>query len=62
MGVALGYRELLSGQLMPLGTGGDLINDAHLAALAIERRGDVIAYDGDFGRFPDLTCATPTAA
>ncbi len=30
--------------------GGNLSNDAHLAALAIEHRGEVVTYDSDFGR------------
>jgi predicted nucleic acid-binding protein len=39
--------------------GGNLINDAHLAALAIEHRAEVITYDSDFGRFPGVAWSTP---
>ena len=34
------------------GSGGNLVNDAHLAALAIEHRSQIVTYDHDFGRFP----------
>lgn len=53
------HFEGLSGLLMTLGTGGNLANDAHLAALAIEHRGEVITYDSDFGRFAGVTWVTP---
>ncbi|MGH3943051.1 MAG: type II toxin-antitoxin system VapC family toxin [Pseudonocardiaceae bacterium] len=53
------HLEVLSGLLTPLGTGGNLVNDAHLAALAIEHRGEVVTYDSDFGRFPGVTWSTP---
>ncbi len=41
------------------GVGGNLVNDAHLAALALEHRGVVITYDSDFGRFPDVSWQRP---
>ncbi|HEY6422350.1 MAG TPA: TA system VapC family ribonuclease toxin [Pseudonocardiaceae bacterium] len=53
------HLQVLSGLLTTLGTGGNLTNDAHLAALAIEHRGEVITYDSDFGRFPGVTWSTP---
>lgn len=53
------HGEVLSGLLIALGTGGNLANDAHLAALAIEHRGEVITYDSDFGRFAGVTWFTP---
>jgi uncharacterized protein len=37
--------------LDPFGTAANLVNDAHLAALAIEHRGTVVSYDSDFSRF-----------
>ncbi len=55
------HLEVLGGLLMALGTGGNLTNDAHLAALAIEHRGEVITYDSDFGRFPGVTWSSPGA-
>lgn len=47
--------ELLEG----LGAGGNLVNDAHLAALAIEHRAEVITFDHDFGRFGGVHWAEP---
>ena len=35
-------------------TGGKLVSDAHLAALAIERGAQLCSFDGDFARFPGL--------
>lgn len=50
-------RELLVG----IGTGGNLVNDAHLAALAIEHRGQIVSYDNDFSRFEGVTWERPPA-
>lgn len=49
------FTELLAAS----GTGGNLVNDAHLAALAIEHRAKIITYDTDFTRFPRVTWAMP---
>ena len=49
------HLEVLSNLLTPLGAGGNLIHDAHLAALAIQHRGEVITYDSDFGRLRSLS-------
>ena len=46
--------------LAPLETGGDLVNDAHLAALAIEHRCTVVSYDTDFLCFQGVKLETPT--
>ena len=46
--------------LAPLGMGGNLVNDAHLAALAIEHRCAVVSYDTDFGRFSGVRLETPS--
>jgi uncharacterized protein len=40
-------------------TGGNLVNDAHLAALAIEHRAGVVSFDNDFGRFPGVAWTMP---
>ena len=48
-------RELL----MPLGTGGNLTSDAHLAALAIEHGAELCSSDTDFERFRDLRWRNP---
>lgn len=54
------HLDVLSGLLEPHGAGGNLTNDAQLAALAIEHRGEVVTYDSDFGRFPGVAWGPPT--
>lgn len=51
-------RDLLGA----VGVGGNLVNDAHLAALAIEHRGQVVSYDNDFSRFPGITWQRPSSS
>lgn len=46
-----GHPETLGRLLRQAGTGGNLVNDAHLAALALEQRGRVVSFDSDFARF-----------
>lgn len=41
------------------GRGGNLVNDAHLAALAIEHRAGIVSYDSDFERFPGVAWSLP---
>jgi toxin-antitoxin system PIN domain toxin len=50
-------RDLLT----PLGTGGNLTADAHLAALAIEHGATLYSSDGDFRRFAGLRWRDPLA-
>lgn len=45
--------------LAPHPAGGNLVNDAHLAALAIEHRCEVVSYDTDFLRFPGVKLEAP---
>ena len=45
--------------LLPLGTGGNLTSDAHLAALAIEHGAELCSSDTDFARFPGLKWRNP---
>jgi toxin-antitoxin system PIN domain toxin len=56
------HVSILHGLLAPLGTGGNLVTDAHLAALAVEHGAEVVSFDGDFGRFPGLRWRTPAEA
>jgi len=42
------------------GIGGNLVNDAHLAALAIEHRAGIVSYDTDFVRFPGIAWTVPS--
>jgi len=53
------HSRVLRRLLTPVGVGGNLVNDAHLAALSIEHRGVVVSYDNDFSRFPGVTWETP---
>lgn len=53
------HADVLAGLLARTGTGGNLVNDAHLAALAVEHRGTVVSYDSDFSRFGDVRWRTP---
>jgi toxin-antitoxin system PIN domain toxin len=55
------HPDLLSTLLSQVGTGGNLVNDAHLAALALEHRGQIVSYDTDFSRFGDVRWDTPDA-
>jgi uncharacterized protein len=48
-------RDLLSAAR----AGGNLVNDAHLAALAIEHRGSIVSFDSDFDRFPGVSRFEP---
>lgn len=48
-------RDLLA----PLGTGGNLVNDAHLAALAVEHQCVIVSYDNDFSRFAGVSWEPP---
>ena len=50
-------RELLA----PLGTAGNLVSDAHLAALALEHGAELCSCDNDFARFPGLRWSDPLA-
>lgn len=40
-------------------TGGNLVNDAHLAALALEHRASIISFDRDFQRFHGVRHVVP---
>ena len=51
------------GELLTLpGVHGNLVPDAHLAALAIEHGLTLCSTDGDFARFPGLRCINPLAS
>ena len=53
------HGALLRGLLRETGTAGNLVTDAHLAALAIEHGADIVSYDRDFGRFPQVRHRLP---
>lgn len=47
--------------LATTGSAGNLVNDAHLAALALQYRATVVTYDNDFDRFPGVIWERPVA-
>lgn len=53
------HARLVRSLLRPLGVGGNLVNDAHLAALAIGHRCEIVSYDRDFSRFPGVVARPP---
>ncbi len=55
------HLEVLGMLLRPLGAGGNLVPDAHLAALALEQGAELCSCDSDFGRFPGLRWTNPLA-
>lgn len=55
------HPALLRELLAPLGSGGNLTTDAHLAALAIEHGAELCSSDADFSRFPGLRWVDPLA-
>lgn len=56
------HAALLRDLLARLGTGGNLVSDAHLAALALEHGAELCSADHDFGRFPGLAWTDPLGA
>ena len=41
------------------GTGGNLVSDAHIAAIAMEHHGEIVSCDTDFAKFPGLHWFNP---
>lgn len=54
------HARILRDLLGSTGTAGNLTNDAHLAALALEHRGTVVSFDADFDRFPGVRWHRPS--
>ena len=48
------HAGILARLLMQAGAGGNLTNDAHIAAIAIEHQAEVLTFDRDFARFSGL--------
>lgn len=55
------HYAVMGDLLAATGTGGNLVSDAHLAALAIEHGAELWSYDTDFLRFPGLVSYRPEA-
>jgi toxin-antitoxin system PIN domain toxin len=56
------HAAVLRDLLVPLGTGGNLTSDAHLAALAIEHGATLCSHDNDFSRFAGLDWVDPLSS
>ena len=56
------HAEIMGRLLAVPGVRGNLVPDAHLAALAVEHGVTLCSSDGDFARFPGLRWLNPLAA
>lgn len=54
------HGQIVRRLLRDIGVGGNLVNDAHLAALAIEHRCVIVSFDHDFSRFAGVRWAPPS--
>jgi uncharacterized protein len=54
------HLAVIAGLLAEVGAGGNLVSDAHLAALALENDATLITYDSDFGRFAGVRWQRPS--
>ena len=55
------HGRIVRDLLATVGSGGNLVNDAHLAALAIEHRCGIVSFDNDFARFAGVDWQPPPA-
>ena len=55
------HLDVLAGLLIDAGTGGNLVADAHLAAIALAQGATVVTFDTDFARFRGVESEQPTA-
>jgi toxin-antitoxin system PIN domain toxin len=55
------HAEILREVLEPFGAAGNLVSDAHLAALSIEHGATLCSADGDFARFAGVRWFNPVA-
>jgi uncharacterized protein len=53
------HLERVEALLAVTGRGGNLVNDAHLAALALQYEATVVSFDNDFSRFPGVRWERP---
>ncbi len=55
------HLDVLGGLLAETGTAGNLVSDAHLAALAVEHNAALVSFDADFGRYRGVRWEQPQA-
>jgi toxin-antitoxin system PIN domain toxin len=55
---ASGHDRALATLLENVGVGGNMVNDAHLAVVALEQRCAIVTYDRDFQRFDGVLALT----
>jgi toxin-antitoxin system PIN domain toxin len=55
------HLHLVAGLLRASGAAGNLVNDAHLAALSVEHGAEIVSFDRDFGRFDGVSWRLPEA-
>jgi toxin-antitoxin system PIN domain toxin len=55
------HVHVMTRLLEAAGVGGELVPDAHLAALAVENGGTIYSQDADFARFSDVRWVNPLA-
>ena len=55
----VGHLDHFQRNLKAAGVGGNLVTDAHIAALAMEYQAEVHSNDTDFSRFPGLRWRNP---
>lgn len=53
------HLEVLARLLHAAGSGGNLVTDAHIAALAHEHGAEVVSFDSDFKRFAGIRWTSP---
>ncbi len=53
------HLDLVADLLAATGTGANLVNDAHLGALALEHGAELWSFDHDFSRFPGVLWRSP---
>ncbi|MGH8776335.1 MAG: type II toxin-antitoxin system VapC family toxin [Jiangellaceae bacterium] len=56
------HLAVLGGLLGASGTGGNLVSDAHLAALAVEHGAEIVSYDADYTRFDGVRWNRPAVS
>lgn len=54
------HLAVLRGLLAETGSAGNLVNDAHLAAVATEHAAELASYDADFSRFGGVRWFRPS--